>query len=291
MRIGLLLSGNIRNFDASQPASFKISDYYSEIACKYNMDVFCFTDDNHYVYNDITHLKETYENVADMGNHVPCGNIVYTNHETASMHISSILNATFGSHLKKCKIIPYFAPFVPIQIDNPYHVVFYNTLNRPTKQKNNIVNSCYKLYCAYNLLQEHERENNIKYDIIIKSRFDCAPMDILNCVDIRELNYSKTLYCGHWTGFLYDHAAIGNRAIMHHYCNYYNTISPNLLDSSYCKVFWGPDDVCIGGSNINNYLDISDSMEYGLTYLIKHVHGYKLDDGEINFRYFIPGCF
>jgi hypothetical protein len=289
-KVAILLSGNLRNFDAEQSNIFKISEYYAEIAEKYNADVFCFTDDNNYIYNGETYLKKTYENTVDMGNHQPKTPIVFSDYETGCKNISNILLKTFGKHLKKYKIIPYISSFVPINISNSYHISFYKNESRPTSQKNNILNSCYKFKCAYNLLEEYEKETSIKYDIIIKSRFDCIPHDILNCIDIREIDYTNTLICGYWSGFLYDHAAIGNREIMHHYCNYYNIISLNLLDENHSKVYWGETGLDFG-SNPRNYLDISDSMEYGLTYLIRKVHNYELKDYGINFRYFIPGFY
>ena len=279
-KIALLLSGNLRNFDAENPGTFKISEYYAEIAEKYDADVFCFTDDNNYIYNGEAYFKKTFENNSP----------TTTDYLTGSKNVSNILLKTFQNRLKKYKIIPYISSFVPIDIWNPYHIAFYENKSRPTPQKNNILNQCYKFKCAYNLLEEYEKETSTKYDIIIKSRFDCIPFDILNCVDIRDIDYTNTLICGHWSGFLYDHAAIGNREIMHHYCNYYNVISPNLMDEKHSAIYWGEDGLEIG-SNPRNYLDISDSMEYGMTYLIREVHKYKLNECGINFRYFIRGCY
>lgn len=287
-KIALLLSGNLRNFDAENLVSFKISEYYAAIAKKYDADVFCFTDDNNYIYNGKTYLKNTFENTIDMGNHTPTTPVVFTDYLTGSKNVYNILLKTFGKHIKKYKIIPYISSFVPIDICNPYHISFYENKSRPTSQKNNILNQCYKFKCAYNLLEDYEKETSTKYDIIIKSRFDCVPFDILNSIDIRDIDYTNTLICGHWPGFLYDHAAIGNREIMHHYCNYYNMISPNLLDEKHSAIYWGEGRLEIG-TNARNYLDISDSMEYGLTYLIREVHKYQLNDCGINFRYFIPG--
>ena len=289
-KIALLLSGNLRNFDAENPNHFKISDYYAEVAQKYDLDVFCFTDDNNYIYNGETCIKKTFENTIDMGNHQPSVPVIFTDHETGSKNISSIFLKTFGTHLKKYKIIPYISSFVPIDISNPYHISFYKNQSRRTSSKNNIMNQCYKLNGAYKLLEEYEKETTTKYDIIIKSRFDCVPLDIINCTDIREIDYTNTLICGNWSGFLYDHGAIGNREIMHHYCNYYNAVSPNLFDEAHSQIYWKHDQLEIG-ANPGDYLDISDSMEYGLTYLIKEVHKYQLKDYGINFRYFIPGCY
>jgi hypothetical protein len=291
-KVAILLSGNLRNFDAEQSNIFKISEYYAKIAEKYNADVFCFTDDNNYIYNGETYLKKTYENTIDLGNqnHQPKTQIVFSDYETGCKNISNILVKTFDKHLKKYKIIPYISSFVPINISNSYHISFYKNESRPTSQKNNILNSCYKLKCVYNLLEEYEKETSTKYDIIIRSRFDCIPYDILNSIDIREFDYTNTLICGHWSGFIFDHAAIGNREIMQHYCNYYNTISLNLLDESHSKIYWGETGLDFG-SNPRNYLDISDSMEYGLMYLIRKVHNYELKEYGINFRYFIPGYY
>lgn len=278
-KIALVISGNLRSFDEDKPNNFKISEYYSNIVKKYNIDVFCFTDDHNFIHEGKTYVKETIERSIDLGNHAAPQDIVYTNYETASNIISNILLKTFGTHLKKYKIIPYFSSFVPIDIDNKYHIKFYNTYTRPTSKKNNLLNSSYKLKCAYNLLQEYECENNVKYDLIIRCRFECIPFDILNSIDITKLDYTNTLVSGYNDTYIFDHGAIGDRYIMHHYCNYYNTISPNLLDNS---------DFFSISSNLS---DISDSFEYGLTYLTKNIHNYQVKDYGINFRYFIPGCY
>jgi hypothetical protein len=287
MKIALLLSGNLRTFDLDQ--SPKISDYYKKMCEKYDMDVFCFTDDHNFIYNGVQHLKKNVNDEYDMGHYAIKPNHTFIDGSQASEIIEKLLYNCFGNYLKKMKIIPYYRFFVPMNIENDYHNRFYNDNCRPINMKHNIVNNCFKVWKAYELLQEYEKESGVVYDIIIKSRFDCIPYDILNNIDIRQIDYNNTLICGHWSGFLFDHGAIGNRYIMHHYCNYYNNLSPNLLDN--IRMYWAH--ILAPGKcsheQKDGMKDISDSIEYGLTYLIKTIHSYDLKHYNINFRHFIAG--
>lgn len=94
MKIALILSGNLRNFDADNSDFFKISDYYAEVAKKYDLDVFCFTDDNNYIHNGKTHIKKTFENTVDMGNHKPDTEVVF---HSGTEIVENILHAYFTS--------------------------------------------------------------------------------------------------------------------------------------------------------------------------------------------------
>lgn len=286
MRIALLLSGNLRTFDFSQES--KISSYYKKLVEKYNLDVFCFTDDHNFFYNDIQHVKKTVNDDYDLGHGRLHPNHTFVSHEEACPIISTLLTECFGKYLKKYQIIPYYRFFAPFDIENKYHTSFYNDTCRPIHNKNNLLNNWYKVWKAYGLLQQYEKEHDITYDIIIKSRFDCIPYDILNSVDIRELDYTNTLICGLWDNVvMYDHGAIGNREIMHHYCSYYKNMSPNLVHNVrfYLNVRQSP--IMGSYSYADGMNDISDSVEFGMTYLIQTMHGYKMEDHGINFRYLI----
>lgn len=275
MKIALLLSGNMRTFDMDRHN--KISDYYKQLCNKYDLDVFCYTDDNNFYYKNIQHMKKTEE---ENGN--------YVDESTAYSIIKNLLQQCFGTHLKGFNIIPYYKFFVPFDPENKYHKRFYQDDCRPLSLKHNLLNNAFKVWKAYQLLDNYEKQEHIQYDVIIKSRFDCIPYDILNTVDIRTIDYKNTLICGYWSGFLFDHGAIGNREIMHHYCNYYNVISPNLIDN--IRMYWKTDvnPWLYSHTRVyNNMTDISDSIEYGLTYLITILQNYKLNHYNINFRYHI----
>ena len=50
MKIALILSGNLRNFD-SDNSDFSRFQIIMQRLQKYDLDVFYFTDDNNYIYN------------------------------------------------------------------------------------------------------------------------------------------------------------------------------------------------------------------------------------------------
>lgn len=283
MRIALLLSGNLRTFDSNQ-CTPKISDYYKKLADKYDLDVFCFTDDHNFVYNNIQHIKRTCDDMFELGHGVIDRNHTFVDRPTAYGIISNLLQKCFDTHLKRFEIIPYQKFFVPISCHNMYHERFYNDTCRPTEKKHGLLNNAFKIYQAYCLMQEYEQQHGFQYDIVIKSRFDCIPYDILNKIDIRDIDYSNTLVCGNWPGFIFDQGAIGNRTIMHHYCHYYQTISPNLIKEK--RMYWsGKTTGFVSQEPNRGLIDISDSIEYGLTYLVKDIHQYNVNDYSINFRY------
>lgn len=130
-------------------------------------------------------------------------------------------------------------------------------------QKQALIGQQYKVYKCYNLIQEYEKENNIQYDIILKSRFDMIITN-LNTINIRSLNFENNIYLSKHEHYVNDWWALGGRFIMSKYCNYYNYISCNIFNNLY-----SPD----GKNTKDTY---SDSNEYGLTYLIKNIHKYNL---------------
>lgn len=282
----MVLSGNLRTFGRSDMG---ISDYYKKIADKYDCDVFCFTDDHHFYYHDLLHLKRTQEQEIDLGNSRLDNEFKHVDHDDACRLITKLLTKAFGGHLKGVKIIPYYRFFVPVDVDNPHHNRFYDDHVRPLQGKHNILNNTYKSYMGYKLLQEYETQNQMRYDLIIKSRFDCIPHDIVHGVDIRKLDYDNTLVCGHWSGFVFDHGAIGKRDVMHNYFRYYERLSPNLLDEK--KAYWNTTGAVwrLSDHYQDGYDDISDSIEYGLTYLMRDLCHYQFRHYDINFRHHIAG--
>lgn len=248
MKVAVVITGNLRHFE------YSTASVYSQIADRYDADVFAYTDTNDFYHNG----KHYVEHESD---------------EEARNMITDIIQSTFRHHLKGLTVDSYDKDLFPTIEGNKYHEAFLaypsGRLMKGKNSKQNIMNMLYKAYGGYQLLCKHEEAEGIKYDIIIKTRFDSVLNDIVGGVDITQYDYSNNLICSGNRCFIYDHAVIGNRYIMDKYCSYYLTISPNIPAG--VIRYWNSD-------------DISDSTEYGHSYLVSHVHGYNIKYVNIDFR-------
>ena len=268
-KIALLLSGNLRTFFRNNNAN-----KYLELANSQDMDIFIYTDDNDFYYNDCQYFSENNrEKQLGIENHRGSRfykNIDFVSYDEASKIIKKSLTEICGDRLKKL----YIDKFDPNKIDtiydksNEYHTTFMNNQYSTSIRKQALIGQQYKVYKCYNLIQEYEKENNIQYDIIFKSRFDIIFTN-LNKINIRSLNFENNIYLCKFEHHVADWWALGGRFIMSKYCNYYNYISCNIYNNLYS----------LDGENRKN-ID-SDSNEYGLTYLIKNIHKYNLCDINI----------
>ena len=161
----------------------------------------------------------------------------------------------FGEKLKEINIEDFNKDIINDIYDktNIYHNTFMD-YDSAFYRKNSLMCQFYKLYKCYKLMIDYEVKHNFSYDIIIRSRFDGILNNINKC-DLRSLDLTKRVYCEGYNKHINDWWAIGNRFIMDKYCNYYLNISPNLVDKIYLD-------------------NISDSSEFGLTYLIRCKHNY-----------------
>ena len=265
-KVALILTGNLRTFFYNNNY---IANKYLELVNSQNIDIFMFTDNNDFYYNDCQYFSQNNkEKVMGIENNIEkrfYKNINFISYDEASKIIKKSLTEIFGDRLKKL----YIDNFNPNKIDeiydknNKYHNTFMNNQYSNINRKKALIGQQYKNFNCYNLMREYEKENNIEYDIIIKSRFDTYLTNI-NKLDIKNLNYDKKLYCYKHQYWIGDVWAIGNRFIMDKYCNYYNVISCNIYNNIYS----------LDGINTKN-ID-SDSCEFGLTYLIRHIHNYDL---------------
>jgi hypothetical protein len=268
-KIALLLSGNLRTFFYNDNY---IAKKYAELVNNQDIDVFIYTDNNDFNYNNIQYLSE--KNIEKiLGNpDIPetnerkySDNIQFINYDDSTKILNEKLLECFGQKLKDLNIEDFNKDLINDIYDkqNINHNAFMNTGSNFSR-KNCIMCQFYKLYKCYNLMINYEKNNNFNYDIIIRSRFD-GVLNINN--DIRSLDFNNNLYCQGDEIHLYDWCAIGNRFIMDKYCNYYLNISQNLVENIYYE---------------NGGHDISDSSEIGLTYIIRNKHNYNLLYTNIN---------
>lgn len=271
-RIALLLSGNLRTFFYNNNY---IAKEYLNFVKEQDIDVFMYTDNNDFYHNDCQYFSENNKDkilgIKNDYNKRLYKNTTFINYGEAKTIMETNLFDIFGDKLKKIHI----EDFNPNKIDeiydinNKYHNTFMNNPYSDMVRKRALMGQQYKNYMCYNLMTDYEKETNIEYDIIIKSRFDTLLKNI-KTLDIKNLNYNKKLYCikhQYWIG---DVWAIGNRFIMDKYCNYYNCISCNIYDNIYS----------LDGKNTRN--EDSDACEFGLTYLIRNIHNYDFCHTPLN---------
>lgn len=277
MKIALLLSGNLRQFFRN---NFLIAKMYSDLVKKQNIDVFIYTDNNDFFYNDIQYFSE---NNKEKSLGIPANydkryhkNNEYINFENSSKIIEENILNIFNISLKDFFIENFDSELIHKIYDknNINHITFMNNNFSNFNRKKALMCQSYKLYKCYNLLKNYEQKNNFKYDIIIKSRFDVILTD-LNNYDIKTFDLTNNFYCYKYDVFINDVWGIGNRYIMDKYCNYYLNISSNMVEGTYCfttntnsfKVFNSKNNIDIRLNNIIKE-DASDSVEFGLTYII-----------------------
>lgn len=275
-KIALILTGNLRTFFYNNN---HIANNYLDLINNQNIDVFMFTDNNDFYYDDCQYFSQNNKK-KEMGIESNIEkrfykNINFISYDEAKKIIKTNLFKLFGDKLKKLHI----DNFNPNKIDeiydknNKYHNTFMNNQYSNINRKKALIGQQYKNFNCYNLMKDYEKENNIEYDIIIKSRFDTYLTNI-NKLDIKNLDYNKKLYCYKHQYWIGDVWAIGNRFIMDKYLNYYNVISCNIYNNIYS----------LDGKNTKN--EDSDACEFGLTYLIRNIHNYDLCHTPLNERCF-----
>lgn len=142
--------------------------------------------------------------------------------------VEDILNQTFGDHLKS-KVI---------------EIEGYNT-NAPCETKWEWLrkNQLRRAYECHNLMEKYALENNVKYDIVVRSRFDVALISKLKIDDyFKQYNGHKSdriFVIGGWKNkkfmnrFLFDGFMFGNPKVMSRMSELYNKIKPYKHDKTY----------------------------------------------------------
>jgi hypothetical protein len=300
-RIALLLSGNIRTFFANDNY---IANKYLELVNNQDIDVFIYTDNNDFNYNNIQYLSENNKDkILGISNDYEkrlSKDIRFINYNDGYNIISENIIKIFGNRLKKFNIENFDPKLINTIYDknNIYHNTFMNNKYVNFNNKQSLMCQFYKLYKCYNQLCYYEIENNFTYDIIIKSRFDVF-LTNLNNYDIKKFDLNNQLYCYNFGIFISDTWAIGNRFIMDKYCNYYINMSCNMTDGMYCFKNINGDWKIVNSNNIesfrnenNNIIleDISYSGEFGLIYIVKYKYNYNiyhLDLSEISYKFYL----
>lgn len=298
-KIALLLSGNLRTFFYKDN---HICKKYLELMEKQDIDLFIYTDNNDFNYDNIQYFSDKNKNkILGVPNDIEkrlSENIDFINYNDSCQIIKNNLIKIFGNKLKKYHIEEFKQNLIDdiYDKDNIYHNTFIQYKHHSICWKIAIMCQYYKLYKCYNLMRDYEKENNFEYDIIIRSRPELILTNINN-IDIRSLNFNKKVYCYQYDKYISDVWCIGDRFIMDKYCTNYINISPNLVEGTYCFkakkggiiIVKSKNDTSFWNENISEVLyDISPGGEFACTYIIKKF-GYEICHtplNEIGFKFY-----
>tara|TARA_X000000368_G_C23051886_1_gene721835 strand:- start:1619 stop:2527 length:909 start_codon:yes stop_codon:yes gene_type:complete len=296
-KIALILSGNIRTFFYKNNY---IANNYLKLANKLDIDIFIYTDNNDFYYNDCQYFSENNKELV-MGIENDYNKRLYKNrnfisYENAHKIIKKTLTSIFGDRLKKLHIEDFNSNKIDEIYDknNKFHNTFMNNKFSSFIRKKALMNHYYKLHKCYKLMTEYEKENKFEYDIIIKSRMELL-LPNLNNIDIKSLDFKNKIYCYKHITHVQPCWAIGDRFIMNKWCNYFLYISLNMVDGIFCNNFRTSK-----AKNIDEFHklynpenDISDSDEFGLTYLIQksNYNFSHMPVNEIMFKFYDNSLF
>lgn len=150
MKIALLICGQMRTFDHP-----KVLNYLNQLIKKFNCDVFLSTWDN--------------RGVSVWSEHALKDQLFIQNEEKNKLITTNNLDIILN--IKKYKIDNY-NHFIKEECTNEMITLLKQSPDTLYHSKATSIPSLYKLYSAYQLLEEYEIKNNLKYDIVIKTRPD-----------------------------------------------------------------------------------------------------------------------
>ncbi len=272
MKIALLLSGKLNTFDYPK---YEFLDKWKSIIHQYNIDTFCVTDDDNYFSKNLDCQvftnKDKFVNINESSRRYE-KSIVLDSH-ISYIEIKNILNK-LGNKLIDYKVYEdSFLNREKILIKNKYHKYFINYESHQNKKtKLASLNQFYKLYKCLKLLTNHETKNNFRYDLIIRSRFDC----FIDLNKIPNIFDSLKFFCGYSynCNHIYDWWGIGDSYIMKIYSNYYKQMSSFLFNGNKHYIKQLEDGNWIQCDSFDKKLssnqDISLSTEVGLTHLVNN---------------------
>lgn len=262
MRVAIVISGNLRTFfmPTREDLSSRLSDVFlRNIVAQNNADVFAFASTNDFFFEGIQHF--TTDNKIEVSNNDTnrlLENIKFISGMEAKELITEQLISLLGNNLKALEIEKSFDVSTDPRLSLKGIKTTGNNLSFAIQQVR-------RLNLAYNLLQKYENDNNIKYDVILKWRFDNS---INGPLYIDKHNFEQTdIYVpGIHSPIIYDWFAYGTRAAMDHCLSLYDFFGTELCNGrificSKCKHYGGDDHSCQADSQL---YDISLSVEHHL---------------------------
>jgi len=279
MKIALAIHGNLRTFlmPLRENPSVRVCDVLlKNIIHPNNPDIFICTDNNDFYYNNSVNYTN---NLIEISNSDPFRihhNINFLNKDISENIIRTELNKIL-SNIKNISILDYYNA----EDDEKYNILATSNLKGVSPAL--LIQQYRKLKMLSNMITEYELNNNFKYDVIMKVRFDNMYRDsslYLNRYDV--LNNNNLFVPGVKANLIMDWYSFGHRNIMMDWLNLYDKLgftinSPGWINECYfsCKNATGHNGLlpntnkCIICGNTNNYYqaDVTLSSEY---HLYKH---------------------
>lgn len=291
MKIALIITGQLGKFQFKDKDKKSINDLWKLKLEEYDIDVFAITEDNNYynIEDDIQIFSDSKMLVTNNDSWRLYKNKTIKSYSESVEYIKNILKDCFGHKLKKYEILDNSKNFnidnyKTNLIKNKNHKIFYDYALKVGRQESQIfglLSQFYKIEKCFNFMEEYENKHNFKYDVVIRSRFDCIWEN--NDFKLDKMDYSNTVYSPKTPYHMNDFLCIGNRFIMEQYCKIYSNFVPNLLNNYYCYIYHENGKVIEfeKGYNIQKKktcYDVSDSTEVGLSYIIEQKNNFNCDN-------------
>lgn len=296
MRIAVILHGSLRTFfmPLRDRASVRICDLIkANIAHHNNADVFLVTDSNDFYLDGKQHFNERERGEVegnprlsyDVAYHSSVG---FMDHESAKSLLNNRLHEALDGHIKGMEIFDV----IDVKSDPKYVMLCDSKMGGCTADR--LVSQYIKIKRAGQLLEEHERRNGIRYDLVFRGRLDNkygdVPLDIArhdyNSHDIFVPGIAENL-------FVYDWAAFGTRRAMDLSINLYDKLGYTMSHRLYrcecksCKsVSCGPMTSCrCGGEMIFSEMTLAPEYHLFRIFLDNRIRCVKTNYPMSPYRY------
>lgn len=261
MKIAIVLCGNLRTFlmPTREEPNLRLCDkFLKDIVQKNNADIFVLTDTNDFYYNNVQYFPDN-RRIEILNNYTYRlhNKIDFIDHLSAQNLIIDQLEI-FGDNLKFLHIEePYDASQDELVKNLKIHDI---KGNNPVM----LVQQLRKIKLTYELLKRYEKEQEFKYDFILKWRFDNSVNGELDLMSYDYIN--NDIYVpGVHSPVIYDWFAFGKRNSMDVYLSLYDKIGTFIPDGrmyicSKCSYSGDNSHMCPNGE----LYEITLSMEYHL---------------------------
>lgn len=226
-KIALVIHGNMRTFFMKmREHNFRVCDMFMEnIVLPNNPDIFITTDTDDFYYNNAQYFCSDKINIMN-GDTFRLFNVVDSmSPDDAKSIISNELNSFFGNLIKSLMINNYQEQDI---LEDPIYKLIEDKTGFGYCPAS-LVGQYKKIYGCAKSLQQHEKNNNFKYDLIIKCRFDNAYVRGQKLI-VSNYNYSNTdVYVPTYKEpLVHDWYAFGKRNAMLDYINLYESLGFTL---------------------------------------------------------------
>jgi len=272
MKIALAIHGNLRTFlmPLRENPSVRVCDVLlKNIIHPNNPDIFICTDNNDFYYNNSVNYTN---NLIEISNSDPFRihhNINFLNKDISENIIRTELNKIL-SNIKNISILDYYNA----EDDEKYNILATSNLKGVSPAL--LIQQYRKLKILSNMITEYELNNNFKYDIIMKVRFDSMYRDNPLHLQTYDITNNNLFVPGLKGNLAFDWYAFAKRNIMMDYINLYDKLGftindPQWINECYaCGLPTGHkgivpnDNKCIKCGNNNNYhqADVTLSSEH-----------------------------